>query len=264
MTDGRRMRLMTYNVKGLSLDRAAVVEVVRAQRPDVLALQEPPRGPAGRWRLRRFAAATGLVAVVNGRGARTTALLVAPGRAVSRARALRLPWRFGTTRRGVSVAVVDDVRVVVVHLSLHRVERAEHLERLVASTVPAPPGATVPAPPGATVPAPPVADAASLPGAPAPVAGGPPTVVLGDLNELPGGPAWLRLGQVLTDVAPDGDPTFPAGVPRKRIDAVLVSAGIVVERVLVPDGDAARRGSDHRPVVVDLVLAGHDNTEERA
>ncbi|MBO9555444.1 endonuclease/exonuclease/phosphatase family protein [Cellulomonas sp.] len=225
MTDGR-LRLMTYNVKGLKLDRFAAAEVVRAQRPDVLALQEPPRGLAGRWRLRRFAAATDLVAVVNGRGARTTALLVAPGHTVAEARPMRLPWRTGTTRRGVSVASVDGVRVVVVHLSLHRVERAEHLERVVVATVPEP------------------------------AASGPPTVLLGDLNELPGGPAWLRLGQVLTDVAPDGDPTFPAATPRKRIDAVLVSADLAVENVLVPDGDAVRRGSDHRPVVVDLLLSG--------
>lgn len=224
MTDGTRLRLMTYNLKGLKLDRSAAVEVVRTARPDVLGVQEPPRGPAGRWRLRRFGADTGLVPVVNGRGARTTALLVAPGHTVTEARPVRLPWRVGTTRRGVSVASVDGVRVVVVHLSLHRVERAEHVDLVVDATVPAP--------------------------------GGSPTVVMGDLNELPAGAAWKRLGEVLTDVAPDGDPTFPAGAPRKRIDGALVTDDLTVESVHVPDGEAARTGSDHRPVVVDLVLGG--------
>src|SRR4051812_30423190 len=129
--EGRRMRVMTYNLKGLKVDPAAAAEVVRAASPDVLAVQEPPRGPLGRWRLRRFATAVGLVRVVNGWGARTTALLVAPGRTVSQARALRLPWQVGTTRRGVSVASVDRVRVVVVHLSLSRTERARHVELIV-------------------------------------------------------------------------------------------------------------------------------------
>ncbi|MGY4645424.1 endonuclease/exonuclease/phosphatase family protein [Cellulomonas sp. URHB0016] len=228
MTDGCRLRFMTYNLKGLQLDRAAAAQVVRAEGPDVLGIQEPPRGPLGRRRLRRFAAAAGLVVVVNGWGSRTTALLAAPRHTVAGAHAIRLPWRPGTTRRGVSTATVDGVRVVVVHLSLHRQERAEHLDLVVEATVPG--------------------------------TGEPPTVVMGDVNELPGGPAWVRLGRVLTDVAPDGAPTFPAGVPRKRIDAVFVSGRITADGVHVPDGAPVRRGSDHRPVVADLVVSPPDGS----
>ena len=47
-----RLRVMTYNVKGLQLSRPDVVDVVRAAAPDVLgragAAARPPRLGAGR------------------------------------------------------------------------------------------------------------------------------------------------------------------------------------------------------------------------
>ncbi|NMM16137.1 MAG: endonuclease/exonuclease/phosphatase family protein, partial [Cellulomonas sp.] len=72
-----RLRIMTYNVKALSVDAQAAAQVVRDADPDVLGMQEPPRGPVGAARLRRFAADVGMQPVVTGHGARTTALLVA-------------------------------------------------------------------------------------------------------------------------------------------------------------------------------------------
>src|SRR3954447_11171609 len=139
------MRVMTYNLKGLHLSQAAAIEVVREHAPDVLGVQEPPRGLFGVARMRRFGSAVGMVPVVSGDGARTTALLVRPGLPVSSPRAIRLPWRPrpttsarairlpwppGAPRRGAAVAVVAGVTVVVVHLSLVRTERAQHLELL--------------------------------------------------------------------------------------------------------------------------------------
>src|SRR5450830_1490309 len=85
------LRVMTYNVRQLRGDRAAVVQVLRNCRADVVALQEPPRGPFGRLRLRRVAEQAGLVPVVSGGGARTTAILVRPGLSVTLARSRRLP-----------------------------------------------------------------------------------------------------------------------------------------------------------------------------
>ena len=211
------MRVMTYNLKGLHLSAHAAAAVVRDAAPDVLAVQEPPRGLRGRRRMRRFAAAVGLVAVVNGRGARTTALLVRPGLAVDGARAVRLSWRPGRTRRGVSTASVDGVTFVSVHLSLVRVERAAHLERLLDEVVPQTRA-----------------------------------IVLGDLNEQPNGPAWARLADHLAAIAVDTGPTFPAIAPRQRIDAVLATPDLNVVGAQVPDGPAVERGSDHRPIVVDL------------
>ncbi len=224
--DVSTLRVMTYNLRGLREEVDALVDVVRAARPDVLAVQEPPRGVTGRARLRRFAARTGLRVVVGGGGARTTALLIAPYRAVRAATALRLPWRLGLTRRGVATAQVDGVRVVVVHLGLRTHERARHVDLLVRRLVR---------------------------GTHAPV------VVAGDLNERPGGPSWVALtADGLQDAAavvePDPAPTYPADVPRVRIDAVLVDPRLPVLDATVPDDAAVGIASDHRPLVVDLHL----------
>jgi endonuclease/exonuclease/phosphatase family metal-dependent hydrolase len=243
------LRVMTYNLKGLKLDAAAAAAVVRAADPDVVGVQEPPRGPLGRWRLRRFARDAGLRVAVGHGGARTTALLVAPRVAsVDDARAVRLPWfgarerRTAWTRRGYALATVGGVRVVSVHLSLDRLERARHLTRILAE---------VRASPG-------------------------PCVVVGDLNEQPGGETWGRLGELLRDAhggasgGASGDArgaalpggrveparTFSAVRPRRRIDAVLASPDLVPRASYVPDDDAARRASDHLPIVADLELPG--------
>lgn len=221
------LRVMTYNLRGLREQVDALVDVVRAARPDVLAVQEPPRGLTGRARLRRFAARTGLRVAVGGGGARTTALLVAPHRGVHGAAGLRLPWRVGLTRRGVATARVDGVRVVVVHLGLRGDERAHHVD-LVTRRL--------------------------LHDADVPV------LVAGDLNERPGGPSWQALGAVgdgLQDaavvVAADV-PTYPADSPRVRIDAVLVDPRLPVLDARVPDEAAVGVASDHRPLVVDVHL----------
>lgn len=215
----RSLRVLTFNVRGLKDDRAAVVEVLRSAAPDVVALQEPPRGPSGRSKLRALAHDAGLVVAVGGGGARTTALLVRPGLPVTGARGKRLTWRPGRTRRGLAVADVCGVRVISTHLSLVPSERARHLIRLLL---------LVRATEGAGC------------------------VVAGDLNEEPGGPSWRRLGQHLRDTTAASGPTFTARNPRRRLDAVLASTGLVPSGGRRIDDDVARRASDHLPVVVDL------------
>lgn len=208
---------MTYNIRQLKDDRAAVASVLREAAPDVVAIQEPPRGPLGRARLRRLAQEVGLVPVVSGGGARTTALLARPGIALTGARGFRLPWQPGRTRRGLAIAELAGLRIVSAHLSLSGHERSRHLVRIMPL-----------------------------------VAASPSCVVLGDLNELPGGPSWRRLGMHLRDLAPHTGPTFPAAAPVRRIDAVLGSRGVSASGVRVVTDDAARRGSDHLPVVADI------------
>lgn len=80
-----------------------------------------------------------------------------------------------------------------------------------------------------------------------------PTLVLGDLNATPEATELKPLLQRLRDTwQSKSEPgfTFPAGKPAKRIDYVLTSSHFRVRSASVPVTEA----SDHRPVVVDLLL----------
>lgn len=212
------MRVLTYNLHGLRDDPSAVVEVLRGAGADVVAVQEPPRGPRGRSRLERLAHDAGYVAAVSGGGARTTALLVRRDVPVIGARAQRLRWRPGSTRRGLAYAQVAGIRVISVHLGLSAQERARHLVRVLHLV-------------------------RSAPGE---------CVLAGDLNEEPGGPSWRRLTLHLRDVTAGSGPTFPAERPRVRIDAVLASSGLVASGARAVREEPAPRASDHLPVLVDV------------
>lgn len=238
------LRVLTWNVRNHLGDPLAVDRVLRAARPDVACLQEVTRWPFSRYRLRRLAARSGLVFVCGGRASAGTAVLVSRRVDVVAADAATLPvtgWR--TRPRGTASAVVrlagsTVVRVASIHLGLDTAERARHVAAFRSA-----------------------------------LADGVPTVVAGDLNEPPTGPSWQTLQQHLVDACPEGDATYPAAVPRNRIDAVLVDPALGVVPALLdpalldpapgtggagwPDGvDEAdvRAASDHLPVMVSLRL----------
>jgi endonuclease/exonuclease/phosphatase family metal-dependent hydrolase len=80
-----------------------------------------------------------------------------------------------------------------------------------------------------------------------------PTLVFGDMNAAPDAPELRPLLQRLHDAwSESGTPgfTYPADAPHERIDYVLVSPQFSVRSIRVPDTQA----SDHRPVVAELVL----------
>lgn len=216
------MRVMSYNVKGLDIGTDALVEVIRDADPDVLGLQEPPRGVHGRRRLAEVADRTGLRVLVAHGPSRTTALLLRRGTPVDAARGQALPWRPGQVPRGYCVARTGGVTLAVVHLPLGARERLAHLDRVLLDLV-------------------------TEPG---------PYLVMGDLNEEPGGPTWARLTSGLVDAVGSPVPTFTARRPRRRLDAVLVSPGLRVTGSVVRRDDVTRRASDHLPVVVDLDVDG--------
>ncbi len=241
------MRLVSYNVEGLR-QGARVARVLQGLEPDVVALQEPGRGLLGLVRLAVLVRRTGLRRVAR---CGTTALLVADHVAVDPAVGvvrsgfvntlnrvgrdkrftLRLPpsgvqlprgrptWRRPHPMgRGASIGRVDGIGIVVLHLPPDdQQRRLAHLDL--------------------------IADRWEHHD---------PQLVVGDLNERPGQPAWLRLGQFLHDLAPDVGPTYPTPRPRARIDAVLGSASLRAARAWVPDDAEVLAASDHRPVVVEL------------
>jgi endonuclease/exonuclease/phosphatase family metal-dependent hydrolase len=81
-----------------------------------------------------------------------------------------------------------------------------------------------------------------------------PTLLLGDLNAKPDAPELQPLLRKLDDTWPlsagDGF-TYPATAPVRRIDYVLASKHFLVRSASVEESLA----SDHRPVIVNLVLA---------
>jgi endonuclease/exonuclease/phosphatase family metal-dependent hydrolase len=233
-----RIRVLTYNVHDLKDDVLALARVVRAVAPDVACLQEVPRRPFTGHRVGALADACGLLWSGGAEKAGGAAIFTSLRIDQRRSEAGQLPVSgILTRRRGYAVGVVGvpggpSVTVVSVHLSLVPAERVGHA-RLVRDRLRE--------------------------------IGPAPYVVAGDLNEPPGGPAWTAFGPRVGDAvssASVAQPTFPAHSPRQRIDAVLVSAGLVVESVRVPseaDGVEAvdlGRASDHLPVVADLRIVG--------
>jgi endonuclease/exonuclease/phosphatase family metal-dependent hydrolase len=90
-----------------------------------------------------------------------------------------------------------------------------------------------------------------------------PTIVFGDMNAAPDAPELQPLLGRLHDAwsgHPDPGFTYPAEAPRERIDYVLVSPQFIVRNVKVPDTQA----SDHRPVVAELVLRTDSAISARA
>ncbi len=80
-----------------------------------------------------------------------------------------------------------------------------------------------------------------------------PTLLLGDLNAPPDAAELQPLYTILHDSWPDSAGpgfTIPSDNPVRRIDYVLISGGIVVRNAFVP----ATTASDHRPMVVDLIV----------
>ncbi len=224
-----RLRVVVYNVRGFrdGLDR--VVRLTDHFRPDVVLLNET----GSRSRLRRFANAADMVVAGDPwspfrRRVKNAVLVRPPWRIVSH----RL-HRFADVRRrlyprGALIAQVGRAGfrlwAVAVHLGLLPMERLRSVQELSDLT-------------------------RGLAG---------PVLIGGDCNETPDGQAvgflaerhwdaWLLGGDVAGE-------TFPSDDPTARIDYLFVSAGIRVERVIVPGGVDARSASDHRPVVAELSI----------
>ena len=219
-----QFRVLTYNVRSLRDDAAAVAAVVRACDPDVVLVQEAPRFCRWRSKLARLARECGLLYVNGGRTTGGVALLAHLRVDVHDAREGLLSKHAGLHQRGVAAAVVsrsgERLLVASTHLGLNAKERATHAAEVLTL----------------------LHEVAA-----------PHAVLAGDLNEPPRGPAW-RAFQAggLRDLGPASGLTFPARVPFKRIDAILGSPGIAALEYRVVEEPAVERASDHRPVLAVL------------
>jgi endonuclease/exonuclease/phosphatase family metal-dependent hydrolase len=219
------LRVLTYNIHGLRDDRAALTGLVRDVAPDVVIVQEAPR--RFRWRQRCAALADdfGLVVAAGGLPSLGNLLLVSLRVRVLDTWCLRYPLTPGRHMRGAAF-LRGSVRgatftVTGSHLATDPAERPSQAARWKEA----------------------------ITAAEGPVIAG------GDLNEGPGGGAWRTIADGLVDAAGSSTAsTFPATVPRRRLDAVFVTPDVTVEKYEVIDTDRARKASDHLPVLTELAL----------
>jgi endonuclease/exonuclease/phosphatase family metal-dependent hydrolase len=220
--DAARIRVVSYNVHGMKDDRAALTGLIRELAPDVLIVQEAPRRFRWRQKCATLAGDCGLVVAAGGLPSLGNLLLVNLRVRVRETWCLRYPLTPGRHLRGAAFATCSvrgaTFTVSGSHLATDPVERPAQAARWKAAL-------------------------AGIEG---------PVIAAGDLNEGPGGGAWRTVADGLT--TPDSALTYPATLPRARLDAIFVTPDISVERYEVADTDTARRASDHLPVVADLLL----------
>ncbi|MER0445159.1 endonuclease/exonuclease/phosphatase family protein [Streptomyces sp. Edi4] len=225
------VRVLSYNIRSMRDDNAALARVIRACEPDLVLIQEAPRFFRWRKAAARLAAATDLVILGGGATAAGPMLLCSLRATVERTEDVLLPLTPGLHRRGFATAVVRiggaRIGVLSAHLSLQEAERYGQAGALL--------------------------DKLAAMGVDHAVAGG-------DLNERPGGRAFARIAGTLRDcweVAPwGGEFTSTPGDPHQRIDAVFVTAGIEVLACGVPLSltrrDDLLAATDHLPVLATL------------
>lgn len=225
---GVPLRVLSYNVHGMRDDRAALTGLVRELAPDVVVVQEAPRRFRWRSKCAAIAADCGMVVAEGGLPSLGNLIMVTLRVRVLESWSLRYPLTPGRHMRGAAFARCEAGGAVFTvsgsHLATDPVERPQQ--------------------------------AALWKEALAAVEG--PLVAGGDLNDEPDGQAWRTVAGGLTDTAlaagGTAGPTYPATLPRKRIDALFVSPGIEVTRYEVVENDASRRCSDHLPVLAELLL----------
>lgn len=222
------LRVLTYNVRSLRDDAAAVSRVIRDARPDVACIQEAPRFFRWRSKCAALARRSGMVIVTGGRDAGANLVLSTLGVDVVAARDVLLSKNRGYHQRGVAMARLrhggTEFAIVGTHLDgQSQPHQIGELHRALTAFAP-----------------------------------GVPAIVAGDINATPTTPGWQELASRGSDafaVAGTGD-GFTSNVTKltRRIDGIFVDAGVTVHSVTTIDTPDVRIASDHLPVLAELEL----------
>jgi endonuclease/exonuclease/phosphatase family metal-dependent hydrolase len=230
------VRVLTYNIRSLRDDEAALARVIRACAPDLVLIQEAPR--FFRWRKAavRLAMATDLVYVTGGATTAGPMILTGLRAHVERSEDLLMPRTPGLHQRGFATAVLRfggaRLAAVSTHLSLCPAERHAQaglaLQRVAAM-------------------------------------GEPYAVLGGDFNEPPDRPGFSRIAAHLQDgwvTRPWGGEITNHRPPYQRIDAIFTTPGVEVLGCGVPLGLPGiteadlHAATDHMPVLAALRVPG--------
>ena len=226
------IRVLSYNIRSMRDDTAALARVIRACAPDLVLVQEAPRFFRWRKAAARLARESELCYVTGGATTAGPMIMSSLRVDVERTEDVLLPHTPGLHQRGFATAVVRvggaRLAVVCTHLSLFPPERYDQaglaLDRVAAM--------------------------------------GEPQVVLGgDFNEPPDRPGFSRIAAQLQDgyaTAPWGGEITNHQPPFQRIDAVFSTPGIEVLGCGVPLGLPGvteadlYAATDHMPVLAAL------------
>ncbi|WP_206211778.1 endonuclease/exonuclease/phosphatase family protein [Wenzhouxiangella sp. XN24] len=245
--DGRTLRLMTYNVHSCigmdgKLDAQRIARVISRFSPDIVALQELD---VGRSRTRgidqaheiarylemdfHFHPAMHLEEELYG----DAVLSHLPMRLVKAGALPGLADKPGLEPRGALWVAIEhcgtEIQVINTHLGLSRRERLAQVDALLGEEW--------------------LGHEACRD----------PVIFCGDLNAMPRSRTHRRLARRMRDVqdeAPEHRPrgTFSSRFPSMRIDHVFIGAGLIVDRIDVPDSELVRVASDHLPLLAELRL----------
>ncbi|MGB3762750.1 MAG: endonuclease/exonuclease/phosphatase family protein [Ornithinimicrobium sp.] len=227
-----QLRVATYNLRALADDPRAAAQVLRSLEPDVVLLQEIPRGLRSAHRMDAFARQCMMSWPGRTRRVSGTSLMLGPRARSTRREDRALPVEFAGNPRTYSLDTVwigGTHRVVVasIHLPLRAEQRRQHIGQILAEMT--------------------VRRGYE----------GLPWVIGGDLNEGFDEPAWRQLGSHVPLVSSPSRPTFPAAAPHRAIDAIFATGAELVRPA--QHIDVPRRllmaASDHDPVWVDLIIS---------
>jgi endonuclease/exonuclease/phosphatase family metal-dependent hydrolase len=227
------LRLLSYNIRSMRDDRAALVRVIRSAEADVVCLQEGPRFLRWRSRCAALARTSGLVVVGGGRPAAANLIMSSLAVDVVSTADEMFTKDLGLHVRGTAIAVFrlrgSTFAVAATHLDTRLEPRLRHVAELHAAIA-------------------------------RNVSEDIPVIVAGDINDRPGSAPWRALTEQRADTFAAAGLTGAAAFtstaknPHQTIDGIFADPRIAVRSARVLDQPDVRVASDHRPVLVELDL----------